>query len=131
MRSPSVWKSFGYAFEGIGHALRTQRNARIHAVMIGLVSIAGLCTKPALGPVEWAVLALTMGLVCAAELLNTSLEAIVDRLEPEPHPLAKIAKDTAAGSVLVLAMTAVVVGVCVLGPGLLTRVWGLLVTRGP
>jgi len=70
---------------------------------------------------SWASLTLTIGSVLVAELLNTAAETLVDLVSPEYHPLAKRAKDMMAGAVLVMAITSVVVGLCVLGPPLWTR----------
>lgn len=116
MRAASVWHSFKFAFAGIGYVFKTQRNAKIHAA-ITLVVI-GLGLWLGIDSARWAILALTIGVVFAAEILNTAIEAIVDLVSPEYHPLAKIAKDAAAGSVLVPAIAAVAVGLLVLGPPL-------------
>ena len=64
---------------------------------------------------EWTVLWLAMGLVLVAEMLNTALEYAIDLLHPDHHPLAGAVKDIAAGAVLVAAMVAVIVAVCILG----------------
>ena len=81
-----------------------------------------------LDAVRWAVLVLTISLVFFAEMVNTVVEAIVDLVTPEYHPLAKVAKDVSAGAVLVTAMAAVVVGLLILGPPLLARL-GLVAAR--
>lgn len=108
--------------------LRTQRNMWIHtAFSVGAVA-AGLWLR--LTPVEWAVIVLTMGLVWTAEFANTALEAAVDLASPDLHPLAKVAKDVAAGAVLVTAGTAVAVGLLIFGPPLLARLGNLLQTVG-
>ena len=116
MRVLSLWKSFRYAFAGLAHAVRTQRNLRIHLVVGALVVGVGLCLNLPLR--DWAVLALTIGAVIAGELLNTVVEAFVDLVSPEYHELAKVAKDVAAATVLVLALSAVAVGLLILGPPL-------------
>jgi diacylglycerol kinase (ATP) len=110
-------RSFGFAFSGIGHALATQPNFRIHIAISSAVVIAGLILG--ITRVEWAVLALTIGVVLQAELFNTAIEAIVDKATPEHHPLAKIAKDCAAAAVVVCALAAVGVGLFVFGPRVL------------
>ena len=76
-----------------------------------------------LGRLEWAVIVLAVGLVWMAEFVNTALEAVVDLASPDLHPLAKIGKDVAAAAVLVGAITAVVVGLLVLGPALWLRLF--------
>ena len=117
MKSPSLLASFRYAWEGITHAFRTQRNFRIHTVISAAAGAAGLLLR--VGGTEWAVLILTIGLVFLAELFNTALEAVVDHVAPEFHALAKIAKDCAAGAVFVAALAAVGVGVAIFGPRVL------------
>jgi diacylglycerol kinase len=96
----------------------TQANFRIHSAISVAVIVIGLVVQP--GPIEWAVLIVTMMIVLAAELMNTALEATLDRVSVEQHPLAKVAKDTAAGAVLISAGGAVLVGLLILGPHLLT-----------
>ncbi len=117
MKSPSLLASFKYAWEGIAHAFRTQRNFRIHVLVSSAVGVAVRLLR--VGAAEWAILILTVGLVFLAELFNTAIEAIVDHVAPEFHALAKIAKDCAAGAVFVAALAAVGVGVAILGPRLL------------
>lgn len=111
--------SFRYAFAGIRHVMRTQHNAWIHLV----ISLAVLFLALWLGipRSDWTLLLLTMTLVWVAEFLNTALEAMVDLLQPDHHPAAKIAKDVAAGAVLLSALGAVAVGLLVLGPPLVDR----------
>jgi len=112
-------RGFGYAFEGIAYTLRTQRNFRIHLVISAIVIVAGVYFR--LSPVEWAVIALTIGLVLSMELLNTMAEMAVDLLTRSHHPLAKAAKDVGAGAVLVTAVAAVAVGAAIFGPRLLGK----------
>ena len=111
-------RSFGYAFTGIGYGLRTQANFRIQILIASGVILAGLVFK--LSTTEWAILVVTMMVVLSAELFNTAIEALVDRVGNETHPLSKIAKDAAAGAVLIGALGAIVVGVLIFGPRLLT-----------
>jgi diacylglycerol kinase len=122
VRATSLWKSFGYALEGLRHAVRTQRNLRIHLAIAALVVGVGVFLDLPLR--DWAVLALTIGAVLTGELINTVVEAVVDLASPEYHDLAKVAKDVAAGTVLVMALTAISVGLLILGPPL----WALLNT---
>ena len=110
--------SFGHAFAGIGHGLRTQANMRIHLLAAAGVVIAGLLLQ--ISTIEWAILVVTIMIVMSAELFNTAIEAVVDRVGSEPHPLSKIAKDMAAGAVLIGAIGAVIVGVLIFGSRLLT-----------
>jgi len=116
MRQPTFWRSVSHAWSGLVYTLRTQRNARWH-VIGGLAAVA-LATWLQLDLVRWAILALTIGAVGAGETINTTVEALVDLMSPEWHERAKVAKDVSAGAVLLLAMTAVVVGLLILGPPL-------------
>lgn len=118
-RPETFLRSFQHAFAGLWQALGTQRNARIHLAIAIIVLFLGLALR--LNTTSWAIIALAMGLVFLAELFNTALEATIDLVVEEYHPQAKLAKDVAAGAVLVSAMVAVVVGLLVLGPPLLAR----------
>ena len=112
--------SFRYACEGIGYAIRTQANLRIHLAFVVLVIITGLWLQ--LAPIEWAILVVMIAVVLSAELFNTALEATLDRVSSEEHPLAKIGKDVAAGAVLICAFGAIVVGLLIFGPRLLALI---------
>ena len=115
-------RSFGYAFAGIVHLLKTQPNARIHAAITVLV--VGLGVWLGLSPCRWAIIAVTIAMVWSAEALNTALEDALDLTHPELHPLAKSAKDTAAAGVLFAALGAVAVGVWLILLPLVRRLWG-------
>jgi len=106
-----IGAAFGYAAAGIAGAWRAQPNVRFHALAAALVVVAGVLLR--IPPLAWAVVALAIGLVVVAELLNTAIEAVVDLVSPDDHPLAKLAKDTAAGAVLVASVVAVCAGGCV------------------
>jgi diacylglycerol kinase (ATP) len=114
-------KSFGYAFEGWWYVLRTQHNAWIHALVSIAVFALGLWLQIPLR--DWAVIILTMMAVWMAEFMNTAVEAVVDMVMPEYHPLAKAAKDVAAAAVLVGAIGSVLVGLLLLGPPLLEKLF--------
>ena len=115
-RAVSRIASFRHAFAGWWYVLCTQHNAWIHAV--ASVAILAVAFWLGLERLEWAILVLVIALVWVAEFVNTAVETLVDLLSPEIHPLAKTAKDIAAASVLIAALTAVVVGILVLGPKL-------------
>ncbi len=114
--------SFRYAFAGWSYVLRTQRNAWIHS--LATVAVLGLALWLQLAAAEWAILVLTIAIVWMAEFMNTAVEALVDMAMPEEHPLAKIAKDVSAATVLVGACGAVLVGFLILGPPLWERLGG-------
>ena len=115
-----LMRSFGFAGQGIGYAIRTQANVRIHLTITALVIGAGLWLQ--LNPIEWAILIVMISVVLSAELFNTALEATLDRVSVEEHPLAKIGKDVAAGAVFVCAIGAVIVGLLIFGPRLLALI---------
>ena len=109
-------RSFFYAFAGIWFLLRTQRNARIE-LAIGAVACA-LGGWLHISRVEWAVVVFTIALVLILEGLNTAVECAIDLASPQIHPLAKAAKDLAAGMVLIASIASVAVGLLILGPPL-------------
>ncbi|CAM2830910.1 diacylglycerol kinase family protein [Paenibacillus sediminis] len=111
MSRKSWISTFGHAFEGIWYSMKTQRNLRVHLIMAVLVIGAAAFFHISWG--EWLVLLLTISVVIAAELMNTAVESAMDLISPNPHPLAKIAKDTAAGAVLVTAIFAVLIGIII------------------
>ena len=117
----NLFVSFKYAWAGLSYAFETQRNFRIHLI-IGIVAIAlGVCLH--LQPIEIAVISLTSGLVLVMELLNTAIESVVDlTVKQSYHELAKIAKDCAAGAVLVSALTAILVAGALLFPPMLALI---------
>ncbi|MDX2212151.1 MAG: diacylglycerol kinase family protein [Oculatellaceae cyanobacterium bins.114] len=115
----SLFISFKYAWAGVQYAFQTQRNFRIH-VIVGTMAIA-LGVFLNLTRVEIAIIGLTVGAVLTMELLNTALESVVDlTVKQTYHELAKIAKDCAAGAVLISALAAVLVAGSLLLPPLIT-----------
>lgn len=114
-------RSFHFAFSGLGYLFRTQRNARIHLV-IGIAA-CGLGAWVGISRTEWAVMIFTIALVLILEGLNTAVEAAIDLASPQFHPLAKAAKDLAAGTVLIAAMASVGVGLLILGPPLWAKLF--------
>ena len=121
MKQPSFLRSVAHAWSGLVYMFLTQRNARLHLVA-ALAAIA-LATWLRIDSTRWAILLLTIGAVCAGETINTTVEALVDLLSPEWHERAKVAKDVSAGAVLLLAVTAIAVGLIVLGPPLWVRLF--------
>jgi diacylglycerol kinase len=100
-------RSFHHAFSGIGWALRTQRNLRIHALATLLVVALGLVKN--ISSWQWCAVFICISLVWAAELMNSALEALCDRITQEPDEHIRRAKDAAAGAVLVCAIISVIV----------------------
>ena len=116
----SRMRSFGYAFRGWWHVLRTQQNAWIHAVISTAVIIVSLWLR--LSARDLAVLLVTIAMVWAAEFFNTAIEAVVDLASPDKHPLAKVGKDVGAAAVLIAALASIGVGLLILGPPLWEKI---------
>ena len=116
-------QSIRYALDGIKYILETQQNARIHLLFTLAVFILGFLLG--ITRMEWIALALTVGLVWAAELFNTAVEVMVDWISPEKHIAVKICKDISAGSVLVTAFISILVGILIFGPPLWNWVSGI------
>jgi len=107
-RAPTLLDSFNYAFEGIIHVLRTQRNLRIHflaAIVVFAAAIAVGVTR-----LELISLLLAIAFVLVAEMINSAIEGAIDVSTTSFDPNAKLAKDIAAGAVLISSITAVAVG---------------------
>ncbi len=109
------------AWVGALYTLRTQPNAWIELVAAGLIALAGWWF--AISALEWAVLALMICTVLALEAVNTAIEAVVDLISPDYHPLAKIAKDAAAGAMIFLVIGSLLVALGIFGP----RLWASIV----
>lgn len=116
VRESPFWSSFQNAFEGIIYATRAERNMRIHLVAGALVLFATLYLR--LERTYVAILCVTVAAVIGFELFNTAIEAVVDLMTVAHHPLAKIAKDAAAGAVLVMSVAALIVGYLVFYAGI-------------
>ena len=107
-RAPSLIDSFNYAFEGIIHVLRTQRNMRIH--FLAAVLVFGAAIAVGVTRVQLIALVLAIAFVLVAEMLNTAIEGVIDVSTTSFDPNAKLAKDIAAGAVLIASITAVAIG---------------------
>lgn len=107
-------KAFRYAFRGICYTVRTQRNMKIHVIAAIIVLLSAY--RLGIQGTEMALLFFAVGLVMAAEIINTAIEAAVDLMAKDYHPLAGVAKDAAAGAVLLCAVIAVIIGWLVFSP---------------
>lgn len=113
----NLFISFKYAWEGVSYTFRTQRNFRIHTIVGSMAIALGIFLQVSL--VELSIIILTIAAVLAMELLNTSIESLVDlSVEQTYHQLAKIAKDCAAAAVLVSSLAAIMIAGCLLLPPL-------------
>lgn len=109
-----LFKSFKYAIEGIIYAFKYEQNIIVHTLAMILVILLGIIVK--LSIFEWLICLILFGLVIATEMINTAIEATVDLACDKKDPLAKIAKDTASGAVLVFAITASIAGIIIFLP---------------
>lgn len=113
-----LYKSFGYAFEGIFAGIRGERNMKIHCFAAVCVIVAGVLFH--ISVTEWCICLVLFGLILSLELVNTAIEAVVDFVTEDKKPLAKLAKDTAAGAVLIAAVMAAMAGILIFVPKLVS-----------
>ena len=113
-----LYKSFGYAFEGIFAGIRGERNMKIHCFAAVCVIMAGVLFH--ISVTEWCICLVLFGLILSLELVNTAIEAVVDLVTEDKKPLAKLAKDTAAGAVLIAAVMAAMAGLLIFVPKLVS-----------
>jgi diacylglycerol kinase (ATP) len=118
-RGPSLLESFNFAFEGVIHVLRTQRNLRIHFAIAAAVLIAAVAVG--VDRLELMVLLIAISFVLIAEMINSALEAGIDVATTSFDPLAKLAKDVAAGAVLIATVNAVAIGYLIFSAKIVNR----------
>ncbi len=110
-------RSFSCAIQGIIYSVASGRNMKYH--LIAAIAATGLALGLGINRMEWVILVFTIFMVLFAETINTAIERTIDLVTEETHPLAKLAKDLAAGGVLLTAINAVIIGVLVFGPYLM------------
>jgi len=110
----SRFRSFKYAFQGLGHLFRFEHNCWIHATIMMIALVIGFIVK--LDALEWIMLVFAIGLVFIAEIFNTAIERLTDLKSPDVHPLAKQAKDLGAAAVLVASVIAIIIGLIIFIP---------------
>jgi diacylglycerol kinase (ATP) len=124
--APNLFVSFKYAWAGVRYAFITQRNFRIHT-FVGILAI-GMGVFLKISATQMAVVGLTCAMVMVLELLNTAIESVVDlTVKQSYHELAKIAKDCAAGAVLLSAIAALLVASCILLPPLFELIFSIAI----
>lgn len=114
MKLSRFFRSFSFAAQGIVAAVRKEQNIRFHLMAAVVVGISGWLTG--LSKTEWLIVILLIGGMLALELVNTAMERVVDLASPGVHPLAKQAKDMAAGAVLVFAAASAIIGLLIFLP---------------
>jgi undecaprenol kinase len=107
-------KSFSYAWAGVKTTIQTERNMKIHVAMAVAVLIAAIIFH--ISKIEWLILLITIGIVLSLEMINTAIERVVDLATDEYHPLAKAAKDIAAGAVFLFSFISIIVGIVIFAP---------------
>ncbi|MDW0108979.1 diacylglycerol kinase family protein [Sporosarcina aquimarina] len=110
----TFFKAFTYAWMGIVHGTTRERNVKFHLIAAMIVLAAGWMTG--LSQLEWIIIIAVIGLVIAMEFLNAAVERVVDLVTQEVHPLAKQAKDLAAGAVLVFSIASAIIGIIIFLP---------------
>ncbi len=113
-------RSFKYSIEGLTYAFRFEQSLTIHVIATIAVIILNIILKVTY--FEWAILLLTIGAVLAMELINTAIEAVVDLVTLEIHPLAKIAKDCGSAATFVMAIVSVIIALLIYGPYLINLI---------
>lgn len=104
-------KSFKFAWSGVYQTFKTERNFQIHVFISIIILIIGFILP--FSKLEWIIVLFLIGGMLALELMNTALEHVVDLIIKENNPLAKAAKDAAAGAVFVYAILSVIIGVII------------------
>jgi len=122
MRTRNLGESFYHAIVGVLYSFVSQRNMKVHTLAAITVVIAGLIFK--LNRMEWGLVVVAIFMVLTAETMNTAIEKTVDLITDEFHPLAKKAKNLAAGATLLAAICAVILGIIVFGPHVLVVLRG-------
>ena len=107
-RDRRIVDSFNFAIEGLTEAIRNEKHMKVHILLAIIVVILAILTNAAKS--EILIISVSVSFVMITELINTSVEALVDLISPKRHPLAKLAKDVAAGAVLIAAINALCVG---------------------
>lgn len=117
--SPDRLGSLEYAFAGCAYMLRRQPNSRI--ILAATLAVTAVALWLRIDAIEWALLILTVASVWIAEFVNAALEAAVNLASEDIHPMAAVAKDVAAGAVLIAAFAAALIGLLILGPPLIDQ----------
>ena len=113
-----IINSFRYAIEGFISSFKTERNMKIHILAMTIVIALGIFFK--LNKIEWCIITIAIVMVISAEFFNTAIETVVDMVSPQKNLQAKLAKDIAAGAVLVFAIGSAIIGLIIFIPKIVT-----------
>lgn len=119
VKTKKILNSFKYAIQGFFTSFRKERNMKIHVFIMICVIILGIWLK--ISQIEWFICIILFGIVIAGEMFNTAIETTVDIAMPYKNKKAKIAKDVSAGGVLILAITAAVIGCMIFIPKIIEK----------
>lgn len=114
VKSKKIANSFKYAVEGFTSSFKTERNMKIHIIIMMLVIMAGILLK--INKYEWIICIICFSIVIGGELFNTAIETVVDMVMPHKDEKAKLAKDISASGVLVLAIGTAIIGLMIFVP---------------
>ncbi|AHF15444.1 diacylglycerol kinase family protein [Niabella soli] len=114
-----ILRSFGYAFNGLREAVRSELNFRIH--LFAAVLIILVCRFLGVSKIEWLLVIICISTVMALELINTAIEKLCDFVSPEKRPAIKIIKDLSAAAVLIAAIGALLIGMFIVLPKIIAR----------
>lgn len=114
MKKKNILYSFKYAFNGIISSIKKERNMKIHISIMTIVMLLGIILK--IQKIEWIICIILFGLVISLEMINTSIEIVVDMVMPNKNENAKNAKDISAGAVLIVAITSLIIGLIIFIP---------------
>lgn len=122
MKKKNILYSFKYAFTGIISSIKKERNMKIHISIMTIVMLLGIVLK--IQKIEWIICIILFGLVISLEMINTSIEIVVDMVMPNKNENAKNAKDISAGAVLIVAITSLIIGLIIFIP----KIYNFLLT---
>ena len=118
VKTKKIANSFKYAFEGLISAFKTERNIKIHILIMLLVIVLGILLK--INKYEWIICIICFAMVISGELFNTAIETVVDMVMPYKNEKAKASKDISASAVLILAIGAAIIGLTIFVPKIIT-----------
>lgn len=114
-------KSFGYAWQGISSVFSSEANMKIHGA--ATIAVIGMGILLQISSIEWIAVVFCIGLVFCAEMFNTAIELMVDKISPQKNPTAGKIKDIAAGAVLIAAAISAVIGIVIFLPKLINLIF--------
>ena len=115
------FNSFKHSFAGLDYTVKNEQSILVMTIATIFAVILGITFK--ITPLEWVLMVMIIGIVLSCELLNTAVEAVVDLVSPEIHPLAKIAKDTASAAVFICSLISFIIACFIFIPKIIEMGW--------